>query len=141
MGAVDLSTIINTPLPRIATDGGDVLHALKESDKSHQGFGEAYFSWVLPNAIKAWKRHNKMTMNLIVPVGKVQFVFFDGENQFLANTIGTDSYSRLTVPPGVWFGFQGIHHEPSLVLNISNILHDPQEADRMPIEKIQYTWK
>ena len=29
--------------------------------------------------IKAWKRHLKMTMNLIVPVGNVQFNFYDNQ--------------------------------------------------------------
>jgi len=140
MGSLDLDQITITPLKQIPTLGGDVLHALKKSDDGFNGFGEAYFSWILPNSIKAWKKHTQMTMNLIVPIGLVKFVFCNHENQFREECIGTESYSRLTVPPGFWFGFQGISSDPSLILNISNILHDPSEANRLNVSDIHYTW-
>ena len=46
MGSVSLSDILVTPLARIAADGGDVMHALKNNDPEYGGFGEAYFSWL-----------------------------------------------------------------------------------------------
>ena len=64
------------------------------------GYGEAYFSWVKMGVIKAWKQHLRMTMNLVVPVGMVRFVFCDLENNaFREEEIGVNSYSRITVPP------------------------------------------
>ena len=85
MGVVSLTDILVTPLRRITTDGGDVMHALKKSDIGYNGFGEVYFSWVEQGAIKAWKCHQRMTLNLVVPVGEVHFVFhsniFHGSNQ------------------------------------------------------------
>lgn len=140
MGSVNFNQITLTPLKQISTPGGDVLHALKKNDFCFNGFGEAYFSWVLPNSIKAWKKHTLMTMNLIVPVGLVKFVFYDENKQFHEECIGEDSYSRLTVPPGFWFGFQGISNKPSLILNIANILHNPTEADRLNVSEIHYPW-
>ena len=58
------------------------MHALKASEKEFNGFQEAYFSIIKKDKIKAWKKHLKMTMNLIVPIGSVMFVFYDekGEN-------------------------------------------------------------
>ena len=41
-----LDQIRVTPLQQISTPGGDVWHALKSTEESFQGFGEAYFSWV-----------------------------------------------------------------------------------------------
>ena len=41
-----LNTIQETPLNNITTDGGNVMHALKATDKNFNGFGEAYFSTV-----------------------------------------------------------------------------------------------
>lgn len=140
MGAVKLDQITITPLKQIPTLGGDVLHALKKSDDGFNGFGEAYFSWVLPNSIKAWKKHTQMTMNLIVPIGSVKFVFCNQVNQFREVCIGAESYSRLTVPPGFWFGFQGISNSPSLILNIASIPHDPSESDRLNTSEIHYLW-
>ena len=79
MGRVSLDDIIVTPLKRIPTDGGDVMHALKFSDNGFKGFGEVYFSWIEQGIIKAWKRHQRMTLNLVVPLGEVRFVFHIAE--------------------------------------------------------------
>ena len=43
MGDVSLDDILVTPLKRIPTVGGDVLHALKKTDAGFDGFGEIYF--------------------------------------------------------------------------------------------------
>jgi len=141
MGSVTLSDIGVTPLQRIAVIGGDVLHALKSTDSDFHGFGEAYFSTIATGAIKGWKRHLQMTMNLVVPVGMVRFVFLDqGTGESREEIIGTNRYMRLTVPPGIWFGFQGVGEHESLVLNISSIPHDPDEVERLPVLAIEYNW-
>lgn len=136
-----LADILLTPLPRIETAGGDVLHAMKQSDAGYAGFGEAYFSWVSAGAVKAWKRHTRMTMNVVVPVGQVRFVFrLDGTDQFRVEEIGVDRYARITVPPGIWFGFHGLAAPQSLVLNIASIPHDPNEVERLALTDINYAW-
>ena len=56
--------VMFTPLYIVDTEGGDVLHAMKSSDSGYSGFGEAYFSTVESNAIKGWKLHREMVMNL-----------------------------------------------------------------------------
>ena len=138
---MSLDDILITPLARIATGGGDVLHAMKQNDVGYTGFGEAYFSWVAAGAVKAWKRHTKMTMNVIVPVGQVRFVFrLDGADEFRIEEIGIDRYVRLTVPPSIWFGFQGLVEPQSLVLNIASIPHDPNEVERLALSEIKYGW-
>ena len=48
---------------------------------------------------------------------------------------------RLFVTPNIWFGFQGIASGPSLVTNISDILHDPLEVDRCLPKEIEYNWE
>jgi len=141
MGTVGLDDILITPLARINTAGGDVLHAMKATDTGYAGFGETYFSWVADGCVKAWKRHTQMTMNLIVPVGKVRFVFrVDGQDYFRVEEIGESRYVRITVPPGVWFGFKGLTHPQSLVLNVANISHDPNEVERLDLSAIRYEW-
>jgi dTDP-4-dehydrorhamnose 3,5-epimerase len=139
MGNRSLSDILITPLAQIPTAGGDVMHALKQGDAGYAGFGEAYFSRVVADAVKAWKRHTRMTMNIIVPVGQVKFVFHLND-AFRTEEIGLARYARLTVPPGIWFGFQGLAAPKSLVLNIANIHHDPAEVERLPLSDIEYAW-
>lgn len=142
MGEMSLADIILTPLTNISTLGGNVCHGIKSTDATFKGVGEVYFSWIECNFIKAWKKHNEMWMNLIVPVGNVKFVFYDHSSQtFREEKIGERNYSRITVPPGVWFGFQGIDSPKSMVVNVSNILHNPNESDRMEINSIEYNWE
>jgi len=139
-----LDDILVTPLQRVETVGGDVLHGMKQSDQGYDGFGEAYFSWVSVDSVKAWKRHTQMTMNVLVPVGKVQFVFrclnSDGVEEFRVEELGEDRYVRLTVPSGIWFGFRGLSAPQSLVLNIASIPHDPLEVERLLLSDINYNW-
>ena len=135
MGSIINNKIIVTPLKQIHVEGGNVLHALKNMDNGYHGFGEAYFSWIEQGSIKAWKRHLRMTMNLIVPVGNVQFVFITEEGNLLVREIiGENNYVRITVPPGIWFGFKGEYAPKSLVLNLASITHDPDEVERLPKE-------
>ena len=142
MGAMILDHILVTPLKRISVPGGDVLHALKCTDDGFKNFGEAYFSMVEFGAIKAWKMHTQMTLNLIVPIGEVRFVFrADDDNNGREELIGAANYSRLTVPPGIWFGFQGLAAPQSLVLNIANMPHDPNEVEGLAISAIEYDWR
>jgi len=138
---VNLDSIQVTPLARISTIGGDVMHALKKTDVGFAGFGEAYFSWIGSHAVKAWKCHTRMTMNLVVPVGRVRFVFCTtGGTLFREEVIGDERYARLTVPPGIWFGFQGLAEHQSLLMNLASIQHDPAESKRCGLSEIQYNW-
>ena len=134
-----------TPLKIIDTLGGDVLHGLKQNDPGYAGFGEAYFSSVEAGTVKGWKRHRRMTLNLVVPVGAVRFVVYDDRPEsptcgvFQCVTLSTNNYQRLTVPPMVWMAFQGME-EGGMLLNIASIEHYPEEADRKAIEEIAFSW-
>lgn len=48
--------IITTELCQVSDERGAVLHMLRCDALGFVRFGECYFSEVLPNAIKAWKR-------------------------------------------------------------------------------------
>lgn len=141
MGAVNFSKVDFFQLKRISVLGGDVLHGLKASDPNFKGFGEAYFSIAQKGYVKAWKLHKNMTMALIVPKGSVQFVFYDERsNDFHEYIIGDNNFGRLTVSPGVWFGFRGVGEGDNLILNIANIEHSPDEVDRREVNQMDYKW-
>lgn len=139
MGAISIDDILVTSLKRIEVQGGDVLHAMNNIQVSGFVLGEAYFSFVDPSFIKAWKQHKEMTLNLVVPIGDVKFVFYDG-NKFRSETVGEKNFVRITVPPGIWFGFQGVHECSSLVLNLADIPHNAKEVERRNVEEISYKW-
>ena len=135
-----MTTISITRLKRISTPGGDVLHAFKCNDTGFHGFGEVYLSLINYGAIKAWKRHTRMTMNLVVPSGNVRFVFRNSNSEFITHDIGDLNYCRISIPPGIWFGFKGLSSPQSIVMNIADLPHDPSEVDRLPISEIPYSW-
>jgi dTDP-4-dehydrorhamnose 3,5-epimerase len=137
--------VILTPLRQIHHPKGDVFHAMKKSDAGYEGFGEAYFSTIHKDDIKGWKKHTQMTLNLVVPVGEIEFVMYDDRDdsssngKFLSATLGMDTYQRLTVAPNVWVAFRGLK-ETNLLLNLASIEHDPAEAITINLDKITYAW-
>jgi dTDP-4-dehydrorhamnose 3,5-epimerase len=130
----------------ITTNGGKVLHAVKVNDIGFSKFGEAYFSTIESKNIRAWKCHTKMTLNIVVPIGKIKFVLYDERRQsktygeFLEVIISRENYQRLTVPPMIWMGFQGVSKDTSILLNVASIVHDISEAMHKDISSINYIW-
>ena len=139
-----INGVLITPLKILETKGGNVLHSLKDKDPGYKSFGEAYFSEVQPGAIKAWKLHQDMTLNITVPVGKVRFVLYDDRDksasEFQELIISRKNYVRLTVPPMIWVGFQGLSDVNSLLLNIADIPHNPKESIRKGLNEIYFDW-
>jgi len=132
-----------TQLKIIESEKGAVYHALKRTESSFFEFGEAYFSFVNKGAIKGWKKHKKLTMNIIVPVGVIKFVVchFSSDKPIFSEYIlgpGTN-YSRLTVPPGYWLAFEGLE-DINCLLNVADLEHEKLEADNISLNEIKYSW-
>lgn len=141
MGTMSLNEIILKKLNIIEVEGGNVIHLVKSSYENFHGFGEAYFSIINPKFIKGWKKHGRMFMNLSVIKGKVKFVFcLDDQKKFREEIIDSNDYANISVPPNVWFAFEGISSSPSIILNISNIEHDANEVERLDLSDIKYSW-
>ncbi len=138
--------VVLTPLKQIHNVNGDIFHALKSSECTFKSFGEAYFSEVHYGLIKGWKKHTKMELNLIVPVGEIMFVIYDDRKGSIDNgnfksvVLSLKNYQRLTVSPGLWLGFKGIGQTTNLLLNIASIEHDPNEATNTDINFVDYDW-
>jgi dTDP-4-dehydrorhamnose 3,5-epimerase len=120
-------------LAQISDQRGAVLHMLRNDADDFEKFGECYFSEVLPGKIKAWKFHKEQTQNLAVPVGRVRFVLFDNrdpnnEKLEIIELGRPDAYSRLKIPPQIWYGFSCISEETALITNCANIPHSPEES-------------
>lgn len=129
-----------TPLKKIHNPKGDIFHAMKNDDIGYSGFGEAYFSTINQFDIKGWKKHTKMTLNLVVPIGEIRIVVCNEiTNAFYSVDISHDNYQRITIKPGLWVAFKGIS-EYNMLLNIASIAHNPSEAKNIAIDKINYVW-
>ena len=85
-----------------------------------------------------------MTLNLIVPVGSIRFNFLDFREESstfkekFTLTLSDKDYSRLTVPPKIWFGFKGLGDKTNLLFNIANMPHDDNEVETKDIDKFEF---
>ncbi len=126
---------------------GNLFKGLSKLDKNYIQFGEIYFTYILRNKIKCWKQHKKMTLNLIVLLGKVKFVIAKNKSRDLEKLkfdeiiLSENKKQIITIYPGFWFGFQGIKYKKSLVTNIASILHSDKEVNKLAINQLQYKWK
>lgn len=120
---------------------GDIMRILKNKEVKNWNFAEAYFSKIKYNKIKAWKYHLKMSLNLVVPMGRVKFVFyFNKTKNFKVIELGEKKYSRISIPPRIWFGFKGLSKKDSLILSLTNLEHNPNEVLRCKKNEIKFNW-
>jgi dTDP-4-dehydrorhamnose 3,5-epimerase len=142
----ELNRIVVTPLKIISDDRGAVMHMLRADGPQFAGFGEIYFSVINPGAVKAWKRHREMTLNLCCVSGAVRLVVVDAECGTVREIdLGPDSsetYVLVTVPPGRWTGFTCTSSTPAVLANCASLPHDPAEADTLApdTDSIPYRW-
>lgn len=143
---IKIQDVLITPLKIINNDQGDVLRGIKKNDYGYFGFGEAYFSIVSPNAIKGWKRHREMVLNLIVPIGSIRFVIYDDREKsetfecYQEIVLSRKNYCRLTVPPMLWVAFQGLEDGENILLNFANLSHDQNEVDKKNLDQFNFIW-
>ena len=141
------------PLRVIPTPGGPVLHMLRAGSPLlpvfPEGFGEFYFSEVLPGAVKAWKRHTRQTQLFAVPMGLLRIVLYDDRADsptrgvLVERRLGRpEDYGLLRIPPMVWYGFMAEGDAPALICNCADIPHDPAEGERLSPDAaaIPYVW-
>jgi dTDP-4-dehydrorhamnose 3,5-epimerase len=131
------------PLRVISDERGAVLHMLRADQEHFQKFGEVYFSEVLPDVTKGWKRHRRQVQHLAVPVGDVRFTLQDTRRDSATNgevatvDLGRSStYGLLRIPPGIWYAFTSLSVRPCLVANCADLPHDPDEAETTELSDV-----
>ena len=136
-------------LAQIDTAGGPVLHMLRSDGPLFRGFGEIYFSEVMPGAVKAWKRHRLQTQHFAAPAGLIEVVIYDDREHSPSRGVveshllgRPDQYRLLRIPPLLWYGFTARGGAPGLLANCADIPHSPDESERLPADSplIPYAW-
>lgn len=126
------------PRKIITDERGSLLHMLKSSNSKHP-VAEIYFSSVLPGADKGWKRHKIMWQRFTVPIGEIEFRFLDErpnsatKGQSFSIRVSRDCHALVTVPPGIWYSFRCTSGTEALIVNASDIEHDPTESETRPL--------
>jgi dTDP-4-dehydrorhamnose 3,5-epimerase len=137
------------PLARIPDERGTVFHMLRRTDPHFVEFGEIYFSTVYQGAIKAWHRHDEMSLNYACILGRIKLVLYDDRHasasrgKMMEVFLGPDQYALVQIPPQVWNGFKGMSPDYAIVANCASRPHDPSRTTRMdPFDpRIPYDWE
>lgn len=124
------------------------MHMLRNDSPEFTRFGEIYFSYTNPGAIKAWHRHARMTLNYAVVHGEIKLVLYDdrtssptrGSVQELL--VSPENYLLVTIPPLIWSGFTAVSAGSAILANCATLPHDPAEIERKPPSdpSIPYDW-
>lgn len=141
--------VVVKPLARYPDERGTVMKMLQSTDPEFRGFGEVYFSTVLPGVVKAWRRHPVTWLNYCVVRGAIKVVLFDdrpgsptrGEHQELV--IGDANYCLVQIPPGVWSGFKGIGLTEAIICDVTDRPHADDVTERLAAHGdgvINYEW-
>ena len=130
----NLAEPIFTPSERFFDQKGAVKRMMRSGDIGYVGFAEIYCSTVKFGAVKGWKKHRRMTLNLCVLHGAVRFFVRKEEEPTLHSFIIDDAnYGRLTVPPGLWLAFEGMSTEENIIVNMADMVHDSEEAENVDL--------
>jgi dTDP-4-dehydrorhamnose 3,5-epimerase len=147
---VEIEGVIIQTLKQVNDKRGSVLHMLKNDSSLFKQFGEVYFSEIHSGLVKAWKQHKKQSQNLAVPLGLIRLVIYDdrlnsnSHGKIVEYKIGRPEYYRLVhIPPMLWYGFQGIGDQTSMIANCTDRSHDPEEMESLSADatQIPYQWK
>lgn len=150
MGSTIIAGLNLTPLKQIGDERGAVFHFLKSDSSNFKNFGEAYFSKINEGVVKGWKYHKLAEQNFCVPFGAVKIVVYD--NRPHSATQGNvqeillddkENYQLLSMPACLWYSFKSVSKDYSLLANIINITHSPEESMTLPLgtTEIPYEWK
>jgi dTDP-4-dehydrorhamnose 3,5-epimerase len=137
------------PLKRLVDERGEVRHMLRRDDPHFSKFGEIYFSVANPGFVKGWHLHKRMTLNYAVVSGRIHFCLYDARDhsktkgKFEELSLGLDNYALVSVPPGVWNGFEAEGSEPAVVANCADEPHAADEIVREDpfVKHIPHKWR
>ncbi|GJL60843.1 MAG: spore coat polysaccharide biosynthesis protein SpsL [Nitrospirales bacterium] len=104
-----------------------------------------------PNAVSAWHMHENRTDYISVIDGSIRIVVYDGRpNSPTAEKVSIIHSSNMhptvvTLPPGVWHGFENLDQKVTSIINYANKAYDYKNPDewRLPwdTEKIPYRFR
>ena len=144
----DIQGVKVVPLKRLPDERGTIMHMLRRTDPHFAEFGEIYFATIHPGVVKAWHKHNLMTLNYACIAGQVKLVIFDEregsatKGNLMELFIGVDNYCLVQIPPNLWNGHKGIGTTTAIIANCATHPHDPSQSVRIDPFKnhIPYDW-
>ncbi len=122
-------------------DRGFLFEILRSDDKEFVKFGQVYLSTTTPGTIKAFHRHFRKTDHITCVAGQVKLVVVDGlEPRIWEYHLSPMSPKLITIPPGLWHGWQAIGSVEALLISITTEPHNPEDKDEERVPAVENPW-
>lgn len=122
----------------IKNNKGDLIKII---DKKYfnKSFQEFYITSINSGDIKAWKKHTKTNLYLMVIGGRIKLVT-RVKKQFNAQIIKKNYLNIFKIEKNTLFGFKGLSKYKSNILVISDLHHNENEVINFPLGRYNYKW-
>lgn len=135
-------------LKRFHDECGVVMHIMKAIDPVFTGFGEVYCSSIYPGMIKGWHVSENATVHYVVIKGMMKLVLYDDRKHSETRgaiqeiSLGEHNYVRVSIPPGIWRGFQCLGIETAILCDVVDIPFENCIGHKIDPKKshIPYVW-
>lgn len=126
-------------------DRGHLYEILRSDDPEFVNFGQVYLSTTTPGTIKAFHRHFRKTDHIACVAGQVKLVVISGEPFCSAPKIweyhlSPMSPKLITVPPGLWHGWQSVGPVEAILISITTEPHNPTDKDEERVAAVENPW-
>jgi len=129
----------------IRDERGRLMEILRRDDNVFKKFGQAYVTTAKPNAVKAWHYHKKQSDNFFCIFGKMRVGLYDSRKD--SRTFGKtqdivmdfEKPALLTIPPGVWHGFECAGKSEAAIMNLCTHLYEYKKPDEYRVHPFKNT--
>lgn len=121
-------------------DRGRLMEILRCNDEIFKGFGQVYVTVVLPEVVKAWHYHKKQEDSFVALVGKVRVGLYDDregsptKGKTAEYFLSPEDPYVLTIPRGVFHGFECVGATEAMVMNVPNMPFDREHPDEFRLD-------
>jgi len=129
---------------------GRLMEILRIDDSMFKKFGQVYYTATNPGFVKAWHYHKIQTDYFTCLQGKMRLVLYDDrknsktKGQIQEFIISPENPILVSIPPGIYHGFESADNKEAVALNIPTELYNREHPDeyRLPFntDKIPFKW-
>lgn len=122
-------------LKAIKDDRGFLMEMLRCDDPIFKKFGQSYLTVCNPGYVKGWHFHKKQIDNFVVVKGNLRVLLYDGrpDSKTKGNSMevfaGEKNPVLVSIPNGVYHGFENLEKEPGYVINCSSEPYNREKPD------------
>jgi dTDP-4-dehydrorhamnose 3,5-epimerase len=142
---VDVKKLIVHPDER-----GRLFEILRSDDAIFRKFGQVYITTAFPGVIKAWHYHKIQTDYFTCVHGQAKLVLYDARSgsksfgKIMEFVIGPREPKLISIPPGVYHGFQCVSDIEAIMINVPTEPYNSQNPDEYRLDlsapEVPYEW-